>query len=136
MSERLLAPTDQDIRTQCAVSWKIVVSEWWPVIAVSLTLNVGDGVRLIKPAKLYMCTQTHYKHDEDGRTAPGMRGHGSVPLSNSGNIVTRIGLRHLQFICDIYTEFQTCVSRLYGLCLYATDKWIDLRADMDLTLSH
>ena len=48
-------PTDQDIRTQWALSWKIVVSEWRSVIAVSL--NVGGGVRLIKPAKLYMCTQ-------------------------------------------------------------------------------
>ena len=82
-------PTDQDIRTQCALSWKIVVPERRSVIAVSL--NVGGGVRLIKPAKLYMCTRTHYKHDEDGRTAPGVRGHGSVPLSHSGN-VTRIGL--------------------------------------------
>ena len=35
---------------------ELVVSEWRSVIAVSL--NVGGGVRLIKPAKLYMCTQT------------------------------------------------------------------------------
>ena len=48
-------PIDQDIRTQWALSWKIVVSEWRSVIAVSL--NVGGGVRLIKPAKLCMCTQ-------------------------------------------------------------------------------
>ena len=33
----------------------------------------------------------HYKHNEDGRTAPGVCGNGSVPLSHSGNIVTRIG---------------------------------------------
>ena len=66
-----------------------MVSEWQSVIAVSL--NVGGGVRLIKPAKLYStcARKTHYKHDEDGRTAPGVRGHGSVPLSNSGNVVTR-----------------------------------------------
>ena len=68
-------PTDQDIHTQCALSWKIVVSELRSVIAVSLI--VGGGVRLIKPAKIYMCTQTHYKHDEDGRTASGVRGHSS-----------------------------------------------------------
>ena len=37
---------------------------------IAVSLNVGGDVRLIKPAKLYMCTQTHYKHDEDGRTAP------------------------------------------------------------------
>ena len=107
-------PIDQDIRTQCALSWKIVVSEWRSVIAVSL--NVGGGVRLInkfyervilwkqglhqrtencrvyKPAKLYMCTKTHYKHNEDGCTAPGMRGHVSVPLNHSGNVVTRTGI--------------------------------------------
>ena len=83
-------PIGQDIRTQCALSWKIVVSEWRSLIAVSL--NFGGGVRLIKPAKLYMCTQTHYKHDENGRTAPGVCGNGSVPLIHSGNVVTRIGL--------------------------------------------
>ena len=33
----------------------------------------------------------HYKHNEDGRTAPGVRGNGSVPLSHSGNVVSRIG---------------------------------------------
>ena len=34
----------------------------------------------------------HYKHNEDGRTAPGVCGYGSVPLSHSGNVVTRTGL--------------------------------------------
>ena len=48
-------PLDQDIRTQWALSWKLVVSEWRSVIAVSL--NVGGGLRLIKLAKLYMCMQ-------------------------------------------------------------------------------
>ena len=93
-------PIDQDIRTQCALSWKIM-AEWRWVIAVSL--NVGGGVRLIKPAKLYMCRQTHYKHDEDGRTAPGVRDHGSAPLSHSGNVVTRIGLHthcHFLLVCN------------------------------------
>ena len=37
----------------------------------------------------------HYKHNEDGRTAPGACGNGSVPLSHSGNVVTRIGI-HIQ----------------------------------------
>ena len=32
----------------------------------------------------------HYKHNEDGRPAPGVCGNGSVPLSHSGNVVTRI----------------------------------------------
>ena len=48
-------PVDQDIGTQCALNWKIVVSEWWSMIAVSL--NVGGGVRLIKLAKVYMFMQ-------------------------------------------------------------------------------
>ena len=34
----------------------------------------------------------HYKHNEDGRPAPGVCGNGSVPLSHSGNVVTRIGI--------------------------------------------
>ena len=34
----------------------------------------------------------HYKHNEDGRTAPGVCGNGSVPLSHPGNVVTRIGI--------------------------------------------
>ena len=83
-------PIDQDIRTQLALSWKIVVSEWRSVLAVSL--NVGGGVHLIKPAKLCMCMQKHYKHNEDRRTAPGVCGNGSVPLSHSGNVFTRIGI--------------------------------------------
>ena len=34
----------------------------------------------------------HYKHNEDGCTAPGVCGNGSVPLSRLGNVVTRIGI--------------------------------------------
>ena len=34
----------------------------------------------------------HYIHDEDGRTAPGVCGNGSVLLSHSGNVVTGIGI--------------------------------------------
>ena len=83
-------PVNQDIHTQSALSWKIVVSEWRSLIAVSL--NIGGGLRLIKLAKLYMCRQTHYRHNEDGSSAQDMRGHGFVPLSHSGNVFTRIGL--------------------------------------------
>ena len=54
-------PIDQDIRTQRDLSWKKVVLEWRSVIAVSL--NVSGGVRLIKPAKPYMCTQ-NTRHTE------------------------------------------------------------------------
>ena len=34
----------------------------------------------------------HYNHNIDGRTAPGLCGNGSVPLSHSGNVVTRTGI--------------------------------------------
>ena len=85
-------PVDQDIHTQCALSWKIVVSEWRSVSAVSL--NVGGGIHLINPAKLYMCIQTHYKHDKDRHMAPGVRGHGSIPLSHSGNVVNENWITH------------------------------------------
>ena len=44
----------------------------------------------------------HYKHNEDGRTAPGVCGNGSVPLSHSGNVVTRIGI-HTHTLCDTLT---------------------------------
>ena len=93
-------PTDQDIRTQWALSWKIVVSEWRLVIAVSL--NVGGGIRLIKPAKLHA---KHFKHNEDGRMAPGVCGNGSVPLSHSGNFFTRIGI-HTHYSDWIWISFR------------------------------
>ena len=35
----------------------------------------------------------YYKHNEDGRVASGVCGRGSVPLSDSGNVVTRTGLQ-------------------------------------------
>ena len=83
-------PIDQNIRTRCTLGWKIVVSERRSVIAASLNV----GVRLIKPANLYMCTQnTTNRDNEVGRMAPGVRGHGSVPLSLSGNVVTRTGIQ-------------------------------------------
>ena len=86
-------PIDQYIRTKCALSRK-----WQSVIAVSL--NVGSGIRLIKPAKVYMCTQTHYKHNEDGHTAPGVCGLGSTPLSHSG--LTGIKLINKTIALPIY----------------------------------
>ena len=58
---------------------------------IAVSLNVGVGVRLIKPEKLHVHAK-HYKYNEDGRTAPGVCGNGSVPLSHSGNVVTRIGI--------------------------------------------
>ena len=46
----------------------------------------------------------HAKHNEDGRTAPGVCGNGSVPLSHSGNVVTRIGT---------HTHAQKSVDRVF-----------------------
>ena len=47
----------------------------------------------------------HYKHNEDGRTAPGVCGNGSVPLSHSGNVVTRIGIHtHTHTHTHTYTH--------------------------------
>ena len=34
----------------------------------------------------------HYKHKGDGRTVQGVCGSSSIPLSHSGNVVTRIGI--------------------------------------------
>ena len=68
-------PLDQDICTQCALSWKIAIPVWRLVIAVSM--NVRSGVRHSKSAKLYMCMQ---KHNKDRHTATGVHGHGSVPM--------------------------------------------------------
>ena len=114
-------PTDQDIHTQYTLSWKIVVSEWQSVTAVSL--NVRSGACFIKPAKLYICTRTHYIHDEDGRTAPCVC-EPHILLSHLRNIVTRTGLHsHTQTSgprCSKLTtslvnetlKFQTLISQI------------------------
>ena len=39
-------PIDQDIRTQCAPSWKIVVSVWQSVIAGSLNVGYETGIKV------------------------------------------------------------------------------------------
>ena len=58
---------------------------------IAVSMNVGGGVR----KTVYVHTkQKHYKH-EDGHMAPDVRGHGSVPLSHSRNVVMRTVLQHL-----------------------------------------
>ena len=78
--------------------------------------HMSEGFfRLIKLPKLYMCMQTYYQHDEEGHTAPGMCSHGSVPLSHSGYVVTRIGLhKH----CDFEGFVFMCLWRLLILKIY------------------
>ena len=75
-------PVNQDILIQCTLSWKIVVSELWSVIAA--LLNLSGGVHLIRLAKLYMCMQKYYKHNEDTHMVPGVHSHGSILLSTRG----------------------------------------------------
>ena len=58
---------------------------------IAVSLNVSGGVRLIKPATLYVHAK-HYSHSEDGHTVPGVCGNGSVPLSHLGNVVRRTGI--------------------------------------------
>ena len=47
----------------------------------------------------------HYKHNEDGRTAPDVYRNGSVPLSHSENVVTRIGNTHTSVRLIHYTWY-------------------------------
>ena len=57
-----------------------------------MSSNVGGGPR--PPYQTGKTVHVHakrYKHNEDGRTAPGVCENGSVSLSHSGNVVTRTG---------------------------------------------
>ena len=47
----------------------------------------------------------HYKHNEDGSTAPGVCGNESVPLSHSGNVVTRIGIHTIRRYLRNYSPY-------------------------------
>ena len=60
---------------------------------IAVSLNVGGGVRLIKPAKLHVHVN-YYKH-------AGVCGNGSVPLGHSGNIVTRIGIHIIHTVITL-----------------------------------
>ena len=99
-------PIDQDIRTQWALSWKIVVSEWRSVIAVSL--NVGGGVRLIKPAKLYMCSQNTTnttRTDARRRVCAAM-----VPLRELEYTHTHSNLTNYVIRVILFSEFNIFIS--------------------------
>ena len=88
MPERFFRSNRSGYPHQVCSELEKVVLRWRLVIAVSM--NVGGSVRLIKPTKLYMCTQTLYKHNGDGRT---VRDHGSVLMGHQANGVTRIGFQ-------------------------------------------
>ena len=60
----------------------------------------------------------HYKHNEDGRTAPGVCGNGSVPLSHSGNVVSKI--RHILDNRTITFTFIVVSLSFFSFCLIFT----------------
>ena len=85
-------PIDQDIRTQSSELENSGIR-----VAVG-DCSVTERRRWRPPnqtGKTVYVHAKHYKHNEDGRTAPGVCGSGSVPLSHSGNVVTRIGTHTL-----------------------------------------
>ena len=66
------------------------------------------------------CAHNTYKHNENGRTAPGVRGHGSVPPSHLGNVVTGIVLQQRAAFSASFKK-KKCWSRKcsYGFEIYA-----------------
>ena len=72
---------------------------------IAVSLNVSGGVSLIKPANCTVHVHAkHYKHNEDGHTAPVVCGNGSMPLSHSGNVVTRNGI-HAESLISFRVDF-------------------------------
>ena len=57
----------------------------------------------------------HYKHNKDGRMAPGVCGNGSVPLSHSGNVVTRIGIHTHTHTIEAVGGEPGLVDRVFAL---------------------
>ena len=87
-----------------------MVSVWRSVIAS----NVTERRRWRPPyqtGKTVHVHAKHNKHNEDGGTAPGVCGNGSVPLSHSGNVVTRIGIHTHIVISDLSQEMATLIIR-------------------------
>ena len=69
----------------------------------------------------------HYIHNEDGRTAPGVCGNGSVPLSHSGNVVTRIGIHthtHIDSVSDARRRRSTETSIATVPCTSVIGRWL------------
>ena len=78
---------------------------------IAVSLNIGGPP--YQTGKTVHVHAKHYKHNEDGRKAPGVCGNGSVPLSHSGNVVTRIGI-HTFKRCK--TNYQTMEMIVFYLC--------------------
>ena len=65
----------------------------------------------------------HYKHNEDGRTARGVCGDGSVPPSHTGNVVTRIGIHTCSVIYRLVSHvFASPQSHIRDTCNSLTTK--------------
>ena len=83
MPERVLRSNrDQDIRSQRALSWK----------KSGIRVAVGDCsvTERRRWAPPYQTGKTVHVHAKQNRsTAPEVRGHDSIPLSHSGNVITR-----------------------------------------------
>ena len=85
-----------------------MASEWRSVIAVSQ--NLGGNVRLIKRPKLYMSTTNTTRTDF---TMPDVSGHGSVPLSHSGNVKTILDYNNFRLGMDGRTAHRIAVMDLF-----------------------
>ena len=62
----------------------------------------------------------HYKHNMDGCTVPGVCGNGCVPLSHSGNIISRTG---------IHTHTNEYSLRRSNQTTFTWSKFFSFRAD-------
>ena len=54
-----------------------------------------------------------YIHNEDERSAPCVCGNGSVPLSHSGNIVTRIGIHTHKLNVKVHPKLLISQSKIF-----------------------
>ena len=100
-------------QTQCALSWKIVVSELWSMTAVSL--KIGHDQRWRPPyqaGQMVHMHAKHYEHSEDGIRAPRVCAHGSIPLNHSGNVITRIGLQQQHYLRNIVMSIGTTITTM------------------------
>ena len=77
--------------------------------------SVTERRRWRPPYQTGKTVHVHAKHyNEDGRTAPGVCGNGSVPLSHSGNVVTRIGIHiHTLHWKILSTPYKGVTGRLF-----------------------
>ena len=84
---------------------------------IAVSLNAAVASTLSNWQNCACARKKHYKH-EDGRMAPCVCGNGSVPLSHSGNVVTRIGIHtHTFDTSNLWQTKKTVLIRLSDLGL-------------------